>query len=473
MAEARADVAPSTEVSTIDRDQPSIVNLCTRVHGCGADRPQATALACTAATSDDAARLPRSVTEAALDPIDRPTVQRSAATVAAELKLRSPAAAAAAIAQFDGLEAAAVISRLNPSFAHDVMAALPSDARARTVAAAPAALARQWQRNARYGAGTVGRMMEPAFSVFAPETTVAETIEALREVVKGVLVTYCYVVDREGGLLGIVTMRDLLFGERERRLDQVMDRNVFTLRAEAPLEEAMKQVLDRHYPVYPVVDAQRRLVGLVRGQSMFEARAIEISAQPGSMVGVEKEERLATPWDTSLKLRHPWLQLNLLTAFLAAAVVGVFQDTVDRLVILALFLPVLAGQSGNTGCQALAVTLRGITLGELRPGAERALVVKEAGLGLMNGAGVGLIAAAGMYVIAAGQGSPHALVLAAVVFFAMIGSCIASGLSGAMVPLTLKRLGLDPATASSIFLTTATDVVSMGMLLGLATLLVR
>jgi len=408
-----------------------------------------------------------------VDSIDRPTIQRTAAGVAAELKLRPAQAAAAELAGFDGLEAAAVIARLNPAFALDVVAALPGEARTRIMAAAPAALASQWQRNARYDAGTVGRMMEPAFSVFAPDATIGETIEALREVVKGVLVTYCYVADREGVLLGLVTMRDLLFGERDQRLEQIMSRDVFILRAEAPLEEAMKQVLDRHYPTYPVVDAKRRLVGLVRGQAMFEARAIEISAQPGSMVGVEKEERLATSWERSLKLRHPWLQLNLLTAFLAAAVVGIFQDTIDRLVILALFLPVLAGQSGNTGCQALAVTLRGLTLGELKRGSERVLVLKEAGLGFMNGAGVGLIAAGGMYFVASGQGSPQAWMLALVVFLAMIGSCIASGLSGAMVPLTLKRLGFDPATASSIFLTTATDVVSMGMLLGLATLLVR
>jgi magnesium transporter len=133
---------------------------------------------------------------------------------------------------------------------------------------------------------------------------------------------------------------------------------------------------------------------------------------------------------------------------------------------------VLAGQSGNTGCQALAVTLRGMTIGELKPGAERALVAKEAGLGLLNGAGVGVIAAIGMYITASGQHSPNAFLLSFVVFIAMIGSCVASGLSGAMVPLTLKRLGFDPATASSIFLTTATDVVSMGMLLGLAAMLV-
>jgi magnesium transporter len=281
------------------------------------------------------------------------------------------------------------------------------------------------------------------------------------------------VIDEDEHLLGIVTMRDLLFSEHGKTLGEVMIKEVFALHAAARLEDGMKLVLDRHYPVYPVVDGERHLIGLVRGQAMFEAQAIEISLQAGTMMGVEKEERIGTPWFHSLKMRHPWLQLNLLTAFLAAAVVGMFQDTIDRLVILALFLPVLAGQSGNTGCQALAVTLRGMTLGELKPGMERKLVTKEALLGLLNGAGVGIAAGVGMYITATGQHSSFPWLLSMVVFLAMVGACVASGISGAMVPLTLKRFGFDPATASSIFLTTATDVVSMGMLLGLATLLVR
>jgi magnesium transporter len=302
---------------------------------------------------------------------------------------------------------------------------------------------------------------------------VGETIEALREMVKSAFITYVYVLDADEHLLGIVTMRDLLFSERGKTLADVMIKDVFALQASARLEDAMKLVLDRHYPVYPVVDGERHLLGLVRGQAMFEAQAIEISLQAGTMMGVEKEERIGTPWFHSLKMRHPWLQLNLLTAFLAAAVVGMFQDTIDRLVILALFLPVLAGQSGNTGCQALAVTLRGMTLGELKPGMERKLVTKEALLGLLNGAGVGIAAGVGMYITATGQHSGFPWLLSFVVFLAMVGACVASGISGAMVPLTLKRFGFDPATASSIFLTTATDVVSMGMLLGLATILVR
>jgi magnesium transporter len=408
-----------------------------------------------------------------VEAIDRPTIQRSAADIVSDVRQRPAQDAAAKLEHYGGIEIAAALGRLSPVFAQDVLAELPVEARERALAAAPADLARQWRRNARYAEGTLGRMMEPAVGVFGPRQTIGETIEALREQVRNVLITYCYVVDAKQRLLGIVTMRDLLFGAHEKRLEEVMLREPFMLQASMLLEDAMKLVLDRHFPVYPVVDAERRLRGLVRGRSLFEARAFDIAAQPGSMVGVDKEERLVTPWPRSLFMRHPWLQLNLLTAFLAAAVVGAFQGTIDRLVILAVFLPVLAGQSGNTGCQALAVTLRGLTLGELKPGSEKALVLKEAGLGLLNGAGVGLIAALGMYVVASGQHAGHPFLLALVVFLAMVGSCVASGLSGAMVPLTLKRLGFDPATASSIFLTTATDVVSMGMLLGLAALIVR
>jgi DNA-binding response OmpR family regulator/cation transporter-like permease len=201
--------------------------------------------------------------------------------------------------------------------------------------------------------------------------------------------------------------------------------------------------------------------------------SVELSAQPGVMVGIEKEERLATPLFRSLRLRHPWLQLNLLTAFVAGGVVFFFQGTIDRLLILAMFLPVLAGQSANTGCQSLAVTLRGVFLGELKSGKEKALVVKEALLGLLNGALAGLVAAIVMYVVTTAQHRSAAPMLSAVVFLAMTGSCVISGICGAIVPLTLKKLGADPATASSIFLTTVTDTVSMGMLLGLATLLVK
>ena len=201
-------------------------------------------------------------------------------------------------------------------------------------------------------------------------------------------------------------------------------------------------------------------------------RLVESIALPGAMVGVIKDEP-ATPWWRSLWLRHRWLQLNLITAFVAAGVIGMFQETIDRLLILTMFLPVLAGQSGNTGSQALAVTLRAVFMGELELGQQKALVIKEALLGLLNGALVGIVAATSMYVVAIVKHMPNAHMLSLVVFLAMVGSCVISGACGAVMPLILKKLGADPVIASSIFLTTATNVASMALLLGLATLLVK
>jgi CheY-like chemotaxis protein/cation transporter-like permease len=236
------------------------------------------------------------------------------------------------------------------------------------------------------------------------------------------------------------------------------------------LEKTVREVQASHEKIRLQSEEVRSLYDDIVAE---RERSFELSAQPGAMVGVEKEERLATPLFRSLRLRHPWLQLNLLTVFAAGGVVLIFHGIIQRVVVLAMFLPVLAGQSGNTGYQTLAVTLRGISLGDLTSGRERALLVKESLLGLLNGAFVGLMAAVVMYGIATLQHLPNPLILGIVVLLAMTGSCVISSLCGAVVPLALKKLGTDPATASSIFLTTATDMVSMGLLLGLATLLVK
>ena len=390
----------------------------------------------------------------------------------ARLKACPPHEAALLLQTTDASLACEALADLNPSFTQNILSVLPGEQRRAVVNCATPEQAHQWECNQAFGAGTIGCFMEPAYSLFRPDMTVGEAIEKLRALVKIAFITYGYVTDSDCKLLGLVTMRELLLAEREAKLAVIMLRDVFVFRPGMEMSEVMKLALSRHYPVYPVCDEQGKLLGLVRGQAIFEAEAFEITAQAGSMVGVEKEERISTPMVRSFMFRHPWLQLNLLTAFLAGGVVAMFQGTIDQLVILAVFLPVLAGQSGNTGCQALAVTLRGITLGEIKNGDARKLVTKEGLLGTMNGTPVGIITGIAMYVIASAQHSPHAAVLAVVVFLAMVGACTISGISGALVPLTLKRFGADPATASSIFLTTATDVVSMGLLLGLATLLI-
>jgi magnesium transporter len=381
--------------------------------------------------------------------------------------------AAALLAEEVPESASGALSDLNAAFALDIMAHIADAKRAAILATAPGRLRFQWERHRNHAEGTVGRLMEPASATMPPSATVDETIAHLRALPADALVTYCYVCDPEGTLLGVVTMRDLLFADRASTLESLMLRDVFALTPAQDLTTALRATMGKHYPVYPVCNSNGKLMGLVRGQTIFESETFEITAQVGSLVGVEKEERISTPTWQSFRFRHPWLQLNLLTAFLAGGVVAMFQGTIDKLTILAAFLPVLAGQSGNTGCQALAVTLRGLTLGEIKPGDGKVLIAKEGLLGAMNGAPIGLVAGMAMFWTATAQGSAHAWLLALVVVLAMTGACVVSGISGAIVPLTLKRFGADPATASSIFLTTATDIVSMGMLLGLAAVLVR
>lgn len=382
-----------------------------------------------------------------------------------------PAEAAEALEALDPALAVEVLQSINPSLVGDIIPELNADKRDSMFAVAPEGVTKQWSLNISFPADSVGRLMEMPPLTFAPDETVGAASDRVRSVPRTVFFTYAFVLDSERRLVGVCTMRDLLAADNHITLGDIMLRDVFALQPQMQLDDAMRAVVHKHFPVYPVCDDVGRFVGQVRGAAMFQEQAVEISAQPGQMVGVNEEERLLTPWSRSLKFRHPWLQLNLLTAFLAAGVVGFFQATLDEMVILALFLPVLAGQSGNTGCQSLAVTLRGMTLGELDAGAGKSLVAKEALLGVLNGFLVGLVAGAGMYFVATAQGNPNAIALAGIVVIAMTGSCVISGICGALIPLTLQKAGADPATASSIFLTTATDVVSMGMLLGFATLL--
>jgi len=372
--------------------------------------------------------------------------------------------------QLDPAAAALALAAMPVGRANDILAAMPDELRAQIMAHAPAGT--DWSDAQRYAEGSVGRLLEDPPAVFLASTSVREAIEQLRTIVAQRMVVYLFAVDADNRLLGVVAFRELLYASRSATLEDVMLRNPFCLRPQTPLVDAMREVVTRHFPVYPVCDEAGILIGQVRGQVLFEQQAFDISAQAGAMVGVEKEERLATPWPRSLRYRHPWLQVNLLTVFIAAAVVGVFENTLAQIVVLAIFLPVLAGQAGNLGAQALAVTIRGMTLGELDRTTLTALALKEGWLGVVNGAITGALAGIAMFLVAQGQNEKEPLLLAVATWLAMTLSCALSGISGALIPVGLRRLGADPATASSILLTTGTDIFSMGLFLGLATWMV-
>jgi len=317
----------------------------------------------------------------------------------------------------------------------------------------------------------IAELMHPPVLVFRPEDSVAHAIEAIRTTPRDRLFTYPMVTDAKGKLLGVCVMRDLILAEPEDKIGDVMLRKFVALRAGYDVRQALDAIRGLEIPEYPVCNKRGKLSGVVRAAKLHTLEEQRLAAVPGSMVGVDAGEVVATPFIASVKSRFPWLIVNLLTVFAAGLVVGYFQHTIDRVVLLAAFLPVLAGQSGNTGAQSLAITLR--TLEREGGTAFYSMAMwKEFRLGILHGVATGLLVALAIYLSALYEGNKGPVTLAAIGFVATLLSVIVSGLSGASVPVVLKKLGADPAVASSIILTTITDIVSMGSMLLLATLLI-
>ncbi len=373
------------------------------------------------------------------------------------------------------LDAADLLAQETPETIEAVLRALPQDLALRIAFELPVNLRPQGDEGdtALPVAGEVSGLTEPARGVVKSGTTVQEAISFLRASEYVSEITYLFVIDSAEKLVGLIVIRDLLLAELSQKVDEIMIARPFALSPSMEIGDAIKAAVRRQYPVYPVVGADGKLIGSVRGWRLAERQVIEISGQVGRMVGVTGEQ-VDTPLWEAFKKRHIWLQVNLLTAFLAGAVVSLFEGTITQVVVLAAFLPVLAGQSGNTGCQALAISLRGLTLGNFDQVPRKTLLFKEAALGAMNGVGTGLVAALAMWFYAGSSenstGSP--VMLGLTILLAMTGACVSSGVSGVLIPVTLRKFGFDPATASSIFLTTVTDIVGMGLMLLLATTLV-
>ena len=265
-----------------------------------------------------------------------------------ELRDMDAVAASKRLSTFPDVEIADILQAMGPGRALAVLDRFGPERRTRIASAADGDTGEQWLASRNWPEGSVGRLMEPAPEAFPSTAEVAEVLARLRPLAARTLVTYVFVVDSGHRLTGVVTFREMVFADPTQRLEEIMVARPFSLRPDTDVVTAMREVVRRHYPVYPVCDSEHRLVGVVRGAVLFEEQAFEISAQAGAMVGVEKEERLSTSWPRSLRFRHPWLQLNLLATFITAAVVGTFQDTINQIVLLAVFLPVLSDQCNNT-----------------------------------------------------------------------------------------------------------------------------
>ena len=308
--------------------------------------------------------------------------------------------------------------------------------------------------------GAAGRWMDRATITLARDQSVGSALDRIRaSPVRGARTLY--LADSELRLDGRVEMQALALANATDPVGGLA-RPAFSVDVVAPRDEVVA-LFERHrVDSVPVVDGGGRLLGVVRHDQLLEAVGESVSADVQKMVGASPDEQALSGAGFAVRRRLPWLQINLLTAFLASAVVAMFEGLIAQFTALAVLLPVVAGQGGNAGAQALAVTVRGLALREIGTRETPKLLTKELVTGVANGVALAVTCGTGVYLW---SGSPG---LALVIACAMALSMPAAGLAGTLVPMVLTRLGQDPATASSIILTTVTDVTGFLAFLGIA-----
>ena len=318
-----------------------------------------------------------------------------------------------------------------------------------------------------YDEQTAGRIMNPHVFALSEDMTVGEAITELQTNRDVEMVFYLYVVDARRHLVGVTSLRRLLLVSPETPLKRIMTTDLISARVDTDQEEVARQVASYNLLAIPVVDEENKLAGVITVDDVIDVIKDEATEDIYRLAGVAGDERAFTPAGESLRKRLPWLGVNLVTAFVAASVVALFEGTIERITALAVFMPIVAGMGGNAATQTLTVIVRGIALGELTWANARKTLLKEAVVGLGNGVVLGLVAAA---VAWATRGSP---VLGLVLCAAMIINMFVAATAGTLVPLGLRAANVDPALASSVFITTLTDVFGFFSFLGLATLLAR
>jgi magnesium transporter len=389
-----------------------------------------------------------------------------------------PDQSAAVLARLNSSFGARVLARVDPKVAAALLGRLPvrdaaalvlpmeADARAALRGALTEGEARKLDEQMAYAPETAGSMMTPHVLSLSIDLSVQAAISVLRRAPRET-VYYLYVTDREGKLAGVLGKHQLLFAGPREPIAGLIQRDVVTVPAHLDREEVARVMDERGFLALPVVDAEHRLLGVVSHGEVLEAVREEAFEDLQKMSGAGGDERALSPLGVVVRKRLPWLGLNLGTAFLGAAVVGLFEGVIAQVTALAVLLPVVSAVSGNAGVQALSVVMRGLALREISPGNRARVLLKEAAVGLSNGVSIAVLAAlvAGVWF-----GSPY---LGLVMGLAMLANLVAASILGASIPLVLRALGRDPAQSSSIFLTTLTDIIGFGSFLGLSSALLR
>lgn len=327
----------------------------------------------------------------------------------------------------------------------------------------PNLMAKEIKEFLSFKANTAGYLMETNVTAFQSSYTVEEVLVKIRKLGDR-RISSIFVTDEQGRLLGKVPLQLLAVSEPRERLDQLMQAAP-CINALSSREEVLEILEKENMLQIPVIDINNVLLGVIRNDTIIDITKQELTENLQAMFGAGREEEALSKVSFAVKKRLPWLQVNLATAFLASMVVGFFEDTIAKITILAIFLPVVAGQSGNTGSQALAVTMRGLALREITISQWFRVARKELMVGFINGIAVAITTGFIVYFWASSFG------IALVIAISMVISMMIAGFAGAAIPVALKAVGQDPATSSSIILTTVTDICGFLSFLGLATAL--
>lgn len=373
--------------------------------------------------------------------------------------------AAALLAETDERFLQKILPQLKPQFLSTLLMQLPVESRERLRKHITGKIEAQVREVLEYPESSVGRVMTPDFLAFDKRLLARDAIGKIRALAKRRFPSsYAYVVDEDNRLAGVLNMRELMIASPQASLESILQKDVFSIHCFVDIQEAANELAKRKYFAAPVVDSENHILGIIKAERLIKGMQEDSTQDILKMFGVGSDERVFSNIWFSLKKRLLWLHVNLVTAFMAAAVVAVFEGVIAKITVLAVFLPVVAGQGGNAGAQSLAVVMRGIVMREIPATKRLALVLKEGKLGAINGVIIGLVTALVAWVW---KGNPY---LGVVIGLGMLVNLLCAGVSGAAIPLLMKQIGIDPAQSSSIILTTVTDIIGFLSFLGFAVL---
>ncbi|MBU5226411.1 magnesium transporter [Clostridium senegalense] len=319
-----------------------------------------------------------------------------------------------------------------------------------------------------YAPDTAGGIMATEYISIKENMTVKETLKYLQKVAPNAeSAYYLYVVDEDEKLKGVVSLREIVVSPFDTLIIDVLNSNVISVHHDMDQEEVAHRFEKYGFLTMPVINDEEQMLGIVTVDDIIDVLRDETTEDIHRLGGVGESEKVNGTLFESVRSRLPWLFVNLLTAMLASATVSMFEGTISKVVILATFMPIVAGMGGNAGTQTLTIVVRGLALGELNFENAKKIFFKEIGVGLTNGLSVGICISiiGGVW-----SGKP---VFGLVIGLAMILNMTVATTAGFLVPLTLKKLKIDPALASAVFVTTATDVLGFFFFLGLATVFIQ